>query len=649
MMASLFAGVSGLKNHQVKMNVIANNIANINTIGFKTSRVSFQEALVQTYKGAGRPSSISGGTNPIQLGLGMQVGAIDNLFQQGGLELTGQITDLAIQGSGFFILGDTGGNKFYTRAGAFGFDGNSNMVDLATGLYVQGKMADSSGEIPSLSTIGQIILPFGQQDPARATETVWLANNLNAAATDSKATPSQIGTSNITVVSGTAVDGVGGTHTITIAGSQAQNASYTGARSGLGLTNTLGSLGVTDFSDWTLTVDGSRVETISGLTVDSTLEDLISSINQISGLSAELTALGEVIITRDKAGSPLDYSLMSSASAAGNIVDQIFTFGSPPGTTFTSAGGAATTFVATDTFTPSKGTGAAAGPVVTTLELVISDETGLVTGLSGLGGGGVQITAGIGGLSATGVGSELIIDTADTLHTTSINVFDSQGGRHTLSIEFFKSIVPNRWEWTVNMLGIERIVSGGTGYVMFNPDASLNTFAYNGGVESTSIDPNSGADNISVTFNAGTVFNFDGLTGFASGAHTASIVRQDGYGLGILEKIAIDQMGNISGIFSNGINRVLAQILLADFTNQAGLRKAGKSMYQVTANSGAAIEGVAGSTISGQIFSGALESSSVDIAQEFTGMITAQRGFQANARIITTSDSLLDELVNIKR
>ena len=650
MMASLFAGVSGLRNHQVKMNVIANNIANINTIGFKTSRVNFQEALVQTYKGAGRPSSISGGTNPIQLGLGMQVGTIDNLFQQGGLELTGQITDLALQGSGFFILGDTNDNKFYTRAGAFGFDGNSNMVDLATGLYVLGKMADSSGEIPSLSTIGQITLPFGQQDPARATETVWLANNLNAGATDSDIIqPIQAGSSNVTVVSGTAVDGVGGRHVIAIAGSQAQQASYTSARSGLGLTNTLGSVGITDISDWILTVDGSRVETISGFTTDSTIEDLISSINQILGLSAELTATGEVKITCDKAGSPADYSFVSSASAAGNIVDQIFTFGSPPGTTFTSAGGAATTFVTTDTFTPNKGTGDAAGPVVTTLDLVISDETGLVTGLSGLGGGGVQITAGISGLSATGVGSELIIDTADTLHTTSINVFDSQGGRHTLSIEFFKSVVPNRWEWTVNMLGTERIVSGGTGYVMFNPDASLNTFVYNGGVESTSIDPNSGADNISVTFNAGTAFNFDGLTGFATGTHTASIIRQDGYGLGILEKIAIDQMGNISGIFSNGINRVLAQILLADFTNQAGLRKAGKSMYQVTANSGAAIEGVAGSTISGQIFSGALESSSVDIAQEFTGMITAQRGFQANARIITTSDSLLDELVNIKR
>ncbi|TFH55395.1 MAG: hypothetical protein E4G91_10680, partial [Candidatus Zixiibacteriota bacterium] len=85
MMASLFSGVSGLKNHQVRMNVIGNNIANINTIGFTTSRVNFQDALVQTLQGAGRPSSTVGGTNPVQLGLGMQVASIDTLFQQGGL------------------------------------------------------------------------------------------------------------------------------------------------------------------------------------------------------------------------------------------------------------------------------------------------------------------------------------------------------------------------------------------------------------------------------------------------------------------------------------------------------------------------------------------------------------------------------------
>ena len=112
MMASLFSGVSGLRNHQVKMNVIGNNIANVNTIGFKPGRVNFQETLVQTFKGAARPSAVTGGTNPLQLGMGMQLATIDNLFLQGGLETTGQITDLAIQGAGFFILADNNGNSF---------------------------------------------------------------------------------------------------------------------------------------------------------------------------------------------------------------------------------------------------------------------------------------------------------------------------------------------------------------------------------------------------------------------------------------------------------------------------------------------------------------------------------------------------------
>jgi len=645
MMASLFAGVSGLKNHQVKMNVIGNNIANINTIGYKTSRVNFQEALVQTFKGAGRPSTVSGGTNPIQLGLGMQVASIDNLFLQGGLETTGQITDLAIQGSGFFILGDTNDNKFYTRAGAFGFDANSNMVDPATGLFVMGKMADSSGTIPSQAVLEAIRLPFGQQDPARATEMITLSNNIDAGATTSEATPVQLGDSGVSTVSGIADDGVGGTHSITITGSQALNSSYTGAVGGLGLTTTLASLGVTDFSTFALTIDGGTTLTVP-LNNTATVEDLINGINQVQGLSATLTAGGEIEIVRDKAGSTADYGFQSSTSVANDIVNSVF--GVAVGSTFASVGGAAATFVATDTFMPDQGTGIAAGPVVTTLDLVYNNTTGLVTGLDGLGDGGVTIYA-AGGLNATTAGNELVINTAATTHSTSINVFDSQGGKHTVMVEFFKSISTNRWEWSVSTTGDEAITGGATGYVSFNPDGSLGTFEYNGGAIALVMDPQNGSETMNIDIFAGTTGEFDGLTSFNSGGHTAAIIGQDGYGMGILEKISIDQAGNISGIFSNGVNRILAQIALADFSNQAGLRKAGRSMYQPTANSGEAIEGIAGTTISGQITSGALEASSVDIAQEFTSMITAQRGFQANARIITTSDSMLDELVNIKR
>ncbi|MBD3257678.1 flagellar hook-basal body complex protein [candidate division GN15 bacterium] len=665
MMASLFAGVSGLKNHQTKLNVIGNNIANVNTIGFKSGRVNFQEALVQTFKGAGRPSAISGGTNPQQLGLGMEVATIDNLFLQGGLETTGQITDLAIQGSGFFVLGDNNDNKFYTRAGSFGFDADSNLVDPSTGLFVMGKMADRSGEIPSLATVGRISLPFGQQDPANATTEVRLANNINVSASDSVASLDYEGGSNVVTVSGTAFDGVGGTHNIEIVGAQAQNSFYQGANAatdaagvplGAGALTagmTLGDLNVTDFSNFGFSVDGGPFQILTGLDENKTVQDLINAINQIEGITAELTG-GEVRITRDKAGDPGDYyftsttGILNSPGApnpnTGNIMGVIFGYN---GAGATSGGGAAATFVATDTFTPDRGFGPAAGPVVSQLDLVIDERTGLVTGLDGLGGGGVEIQAGNGGLMATG-GNNLIISTDPTLHSTAINVYDSQGGRHTLTIEFYKSIVENRWEWSISTLGVEDITAGQYGYVSFNSDGSLNTFDYFGGAQNVTIDPNNGAELLNIRFDAGTIGGTDGLTGYAN-PHTASLIYQDGYGLGLLEKIDIDQAGNISGIFSNGVTRILAQIMLADFSNQGGLRKSGRSMYQPSPNSGEAVEGVAGETISGQITSGALESSSVDIAQEFTNMITAQRGFQANARIITTSDQLLDELVALKR
>ena len=319
--------------------------------------------------------------------------------------------------------------------------------------------------------------------------------------------------------------------------------------------------------------------------------------------------------------------------------------------------GAAATFVATDSFLPDQGTGAASGPVITPLTLVYDDASGLVTGLAGIGDGGISLTTGAAGLSCTydnpnpplGSDHPLVVDTAPTTHTASISVFDSQGNKHTMSITFFKSILKNRWEWSISTLGNENVTTGATGYVTFNQDGSLNSFNYNGGASGVTIDPQNGSANMQIRFDAGSPNSFDGLTQFASGAHTASIIGQDGYGLGILEKISIDQSGYISGIFSNGITRVLSQIMLADFSNEGGLRRSGKSMYQPTGNSGEPREGVAGETIGAQIFSGALESSTVDVAEEFTGMITAQRGFQANARIITTADSILDELVNIKR
>ncbi len=641
MMASLFSGVSGLKNHQVKMNVIGNNIANVNTIGFKGSRVNFQEALVQTFKGAGRPSALTGGTNPVQLGLGMQVGTIDNLFQQGGLETTGQITDLAIQGNGFFVLGDMQGNRFFSRAGAFGFDADGALVDPATGMYVQGRMADNLGRIMTTSAIGRIVVPFGQQDPARETTEVTMMNNLDASASDSEATLTSAGTSNVNTVSGTAIDGVGGTHTLEIAGAQATQATMSGGGGGLTSATQLSAIpGLTVFDDFSIAVDGGTTVTLDWLTGTSTVQDLVEALNQIDGLEAELNA-GNIEVTRSKAGVyTIDVPAGQDAGGIGQVI-----FGSGVGGA-TQTGSAHSFSVSNYSFVPTYGPSPSSTP---NFGFVVDDTTGLVTGITGLGGGGIEISTPQAGLQAAGAGNELVIETDDTTHTTSLQVFDSLGQKHTLTVEFFKSAQRNRWEWNAATLGNETITGGGSGYVQFNPDGSLASFAYNGGASTITVNPNNGGANMNIDVNAGTPGQYDGLTGFGSGAHTAALTSQDGYGLGNLEKISIDQTGNVSGIFSNGTTRVLAQIMLADFNNVGGLRKAGKTTYQSTANSGVALEGVAGETISGTISSGALESSSVDISQEFTGMITAQRGFQANARIITTSDQMLDELVNIKR
>ncbi len=640
MLASLFAGVAGLRNHQVRMNVIGNNISNINTIGFKSGRSIFREALVQTLRGAGRPSSISGGTNPVQLGLGMEVASIDNLFTQGGLELTGQISDLAIQGNGFFLLSD-GNSKFYTRAGAFGFDANSYLVNPSNGLFVQGKTADSTGTIPATAIVGNIQLPFGQQDPARNTSRVDFGNNLDASVTRSDAalTVGTTATNGITSVTGEARDGAEGVHVITITGAQATEASRSGAHItsppvALTGSETLTSLGVT-IAALTLSVDGDAPVDISGLTTLSTVNDVIAAIDIIDGIDAKLDS-GEIKITRTKAG--VSYTIESNTAVAGDIANRLL--GVAAAATFQVNNGTNHSFVAQDVFTPSVG-----GTAVTTnLGITVNGNTGLATGVTGLAGGGITVNAADTGLLA-GTAS---ITTKNTDKATSITVFDSLGGTHVMMTNFIKSHEPNKWYWNISMQGGEILQSGATGNVTFNSDGSLLRFAYDGGADKFTFDPNNGAGLTQVELFAGSSGKYDGLTGF-SGTETVAAVKQNGYGMGILDKISIDPTGLIIGIFSNGVSRNLAQIVLAGFNNQAGLMKSGESLFQSSANSGEGIEGVAGETIAATISSGALESANVDLAQEFTNMIIAQRGFQSNARVITTSDSMLDDLVNLKR
>ncbi|MEO8199714.1 MAG: flagellar hook protein FlgE [Gemmatimonadota bacterium] len=415
MMRALFAGVSGLRNHQTALDVIGNNIANVNTVGFKASRVTFKEAFVQMLEGASRPGA-SGGKNPLQIGSGMSLGSVDQMYTQGNFETTGQTFDLAIQGDSLFVL-NSGSGTAYTRAGNLTLDATGRLVAESNGFAVQGRMADATGAFPSSAGIGDIIIPFGQASPGQATGTVTMTGNLD------QATP------------------VGGTHAMTI------------------------------------------------------------------------------------------------------------------------------------------------------------------------------------------------------------TTYDSAGAAHDLSVTMTNT-GPGAWSWSATS-GSATVTPAGTGTVTFNPDGSLAAFTYPGAGAGLTLTPTAGAP-YTVTIGSGTVGAFDGLTGFASASNAVSS-GQNGYPSGELDSLTVDSTGVITGSFTNGITRSLAQVALATFNNPGGLNRIGDTMYGESPNSGLPITGFAGSTNNSSITAGALESSNVDISQEFTNMIIAQRGFQANARVITTADEMLTELVNLKR
>ena len=416
MMRSLFAAVSGLKTHQQRMDVIGNNIANVNTVGFKRSRVNFQDLLNQTIRGASRPvAGGRGGTNPMQVGLGVSLGSIDLIMDGSSLQDTGKATDLGIEGDGFFILSD-GGRTYYTRVGTFDFGEDGSLVSLLNGMRVQGWMPDNP------DTLTDIRININESESAKATTKMVIGGNLD-----------------------------------------------------------------------------SRVPIYDDTNPDQT---------------------------------PKSRVLLR--------------------------------------------------------------------------------------------------------HT----VYDSKGQEYIVTIELTKND-ENKWTW--ELVTVEdsagRDIGAGTqtGVINFNNDGTYQ------GVDNNTISFEPvGSDQVNITL------DFSKLTQYGSD-HDAAVESQDGYKSGVLDSYTIDQNGNIIGVFSNGVTRILGQIALARFANPAGLLKEGNSLYSITSNSGSPLVGTANSGGFGSIKPGSLEMSNVDLSTEFTDMIITQRGFKANSRVITASDEMLQELVNLKR
>lgn len=450
MMRALFAGVSGLRNHQVRMDVIGNNIANVNTVAFKSSRVTFAESFNQLLQGATRPPANSGGRNPTQIGNGMNIASIDTKFTQGTIQGTGVKTDVAISGDAFFVVKGNG-KTLYTRAGNFQFDANGRLVSPSNGFITQGINADPLGNFSSSSAVTDIDLTLNLKSPARATQNLSLAGNLNLNQRILQTTPATI-----------------------------------------------------------------------------------SEPHQMS------------ITVYDTAGQ------------AHNLVmtfKQVFT-GTPaaPDNTWTFS---------------------------------ITSATGTVEGI-------------------------------DNAATPATGALDADQG-----------------------------------LVTFNAQGQMVDFS-NGVVSLSSepvrirVTPTSGGTPFDVVLDPGSINDINGLSQFANPSN-AVFTAQDGYTSGDLQDISIDSTGVITGFYTNGVSRPVAQLSLASFNNPTALLRRGDNMYEPSANSGVPVLGFAGTSITSTITASALESSNVDLSEQFTEMITAQRGFQASARVITTSDEMLTELVNLKR
>jgi len=466
MMRSLYAGVSGLQNHQIRMDVVGNNISNVNTTGFKKGRVEFQDLLYQQMSGSARPTTEVGGVNPKEVGLGMSVASIDTIHTQGSLQTTGVGTDLAIQGQGFFLLKD-GEKAFYTRAGDFGLDQAGTLVNPANGMRVQGWMArDVNGtpRIDSARNTEDLIIPVGSKDPAKATSVVDFACNLDKRTPE---IPANAGP-------GAVLEGTWGTE--------------------FKVYDTFG-------QEHTLRVDFTRTPGTNN---------------------------------RWQAAVTVDPTATAPTNTAVSIGPN------PP------APGGANNFT------------------------VNFSNLGTLVGAT----------------DAQG-------NTAPTEGDVNVRVaFDVQGATPQGNGQ------PTRQEFNINLGKIGSVV---------------NT-----------------------------------ITQFAEKSSTKAFM-QDGYPMGYLENFKIDQSGVITGVFSNGTNRLLGQVALATFTNPSGLEKAGESTFVVSNNSGIANIGPSGIAGKGKIISGALEMSNVDLAEQFTDMIVTQRGFQANSKTIQTADQLLQELLTLKR
>jgi len=828
MMRSMYSGITGLKGFQIAMDVVGNNIANVNTVGFKASRVTFQTTLLQTLKASKSPQENLGGTNPIQIGLGTKLSSVDKIMSQGSFQNTGRKTDLAIQGDGFFILSD-GSANYYTRAGNFALDSAGYLVNPATGFKLQGwsSKLTASGKrvVDTNEPVGDIKIQAGLVMAAKQTTNVKLAHNLNSAVgvQETTLTVQTNGGDQVPVrfiferdmsqenksrnvyrwyaeVLGTDYYELdAGSMTGTVELDDFGNViRWTFDPAHTVVDNSDNRVDVGEASEpWTIRATGDVVVLSSGSPVtvkalriyrDAGNPDNVIVVADEDGDFATTTDQHSFTIETDGTLDDLNRQLKAGVNSGTDEIKGLHlflgggkTFADIPATDPTSPAEYFEITLNADTRNDSivlydtKGT---LTPIKSALQVGSSDVefTGslILTGPSGetvyydprsvefveedLDGegdsdfgirlklkDGTQLTfvikedgsatkADFNNAMSTGVTNPLGYrisglqisngDSTDTLGfatgtstiytstvatiqppvqgtprfteidnpqnfvvaeyespsvTTSVLVYDSLGNPTNVYIKLTK-IAENTWFWKVETSDgkpLYALMNDGTmsddpaeGVIAFDSNGALAArswtlddagnieynlnqsypvgFWYDPAREGSALDIDVYPSSTAAAGPVKVEINFNEVTQFAA-PNSVAVVEQDGNAEGTLESFAINEVGEIIGTFSNGLTDTLGKVALAVFNNPAGLSEIGNSMFVQTANSGLPQVGEAGVGGRGTFIPGALEMSNVDLAEEFTKMIVAQRGFQAVARVITTADDILRELVSIKR
>lgn len=558
MMRALYSGVSGLKTHQTKMDVIGNNISNVNTVGFKASSTTFSDIMYQTTSGATAATATTGGKNAMQIGLGVATAATKvSITSSGAAQSTGDAFDIRLTDSNstnFFIV-NNGTENLFTRAGSFYLDGAGNLAMTSTGYTVMGWQVDPlTGDI--------------RKDTVSALRIMQADNMTSAPEATTKANVAGLIDKNDTNVT--------------------SDAGYVRT---LSFFDNLGYSYTAKFAYKAVDTDAGTYSVELTNIYDSDNNDILKEWLDQQGVDPTTgsNALDQIFGNDTKA--------VKSFSVAKNYT--LDTTGNPAQITYTENG---------KTYTMV--TGADGAPVTVGGQL------------------GYQFTDGAGGQIFRSVSDIYGVDAA-TAATGKLAV-DTATGMLNLTYDTTNYTL----QFNTSDGTFRYIDSAGTNGVNLNMSLLGDNF-----------------ENIAIDFSHLLNQN-NGGSSTAEFEKGAAAKATDGTGkkLGQLTGVSIDGTGKIYGSYDNGNTVLLGQIPVAQFANASGLESLGNNCYGTTLNSGDFDGiGVEVTADGGKMTTGQLEMSNVDLSEQFTDMITTQRGFQANSRIITTSDTLLEELVNLKR